>query len=111
MKTFLAMISLLTLISAQAATISSKTVSEIEVRIENQKIALEKKVSSANTDDIVEGKVVAVMSYNVEVLLETAATLLVSLDDEKNISEKAIAARVLEINSYLNDAEVLIQSI
>ena len=111
MKAFIAMLSLVTMISAQAATISSKSVSAIESRIETQRSILNDKINSANTDDIVEGKVVATMSYKVEVLLENAESLLSAVASEKNLSKASIAAKIAEINAVLNDAEMTIQEI
>ncbi len=111
MKTIIATLSLLALISAQAASISPRTVSVIESRIENQKVALDKKVSSANTDDMVQGKVVAVMSYDVEVLLENAEKMLESVNADKNSSDKAIAKKVSEIKAVLDASDLLINQI
>ena len=111
MKSIIAMVSLLALISAQAAVISPKAASVIESRISNQKIALENKVATVNTNDIVQGKVAAVMSNEVEVLLNNAENMLQAISADTGLTSSNIAEKVLEIEAVLNAADLLISEI
>ncbi len=106
MKSFIAMLSLFTLITAQAATISTKVLVGMESRIENQKAELVTKLDSANTDDIVEGKIIASITHLVEEKLATAEKMLASLNESDLTSEK-----IAEISAILDQADTLIQEI
>ena len=111
MKSFIAILSLVTVISAQAATVSKQTVSSIASRIEVQRVTLDDKVSNANTDDIVEGKVVATMSNQVEVLLKTAQQMLDSAAAAKKLTKAEVAEKVSDINAVLEVAKLLTSEI
>ena len=106
MKTIIAMLSLLTVITASASTISAKALVGIESRIENQKAALSYKLDSANTDDIIEGKIVASITHMVEEKLAKAEKMVNSINESD-----LTAAKVAEINAVLDESETLIQEI
>lgn len=107
MKSFIAIVSLFTLITAQAATVSAKALLGIESRIENQKEALNDKLNSFYTDDVIEGKIVAVMTNTIEDKLAQAEEMLNSIDTDEQLTEEKIA----EISALLDEVERLIQEI
>ena len=76
-----------------------------------QKIALENKVATVNTNDIVQGKVAAVMSNEVEVLLNNAENMLQAISADTGLTSSNIAEKVLEIEAVLNAADLLISEI
>ena len=106
MKTLIATLSLFVLITAQAATISTKVLGGIESRIENQKAELVSNLYSANTDDMQEGKHIASMAYLIEGKLALAEQMLASLNESDLTSEK-----IAEITKILDEADKLIQEI
>ena len=106
MKSFIAMLSLFTLITAQAYTVPTKFLVGMESRIENQKTELASKIASANTDDIVEGKIVASITYLVEQKLAKAAAMLDSLNESDLTTDK-----INEITEILDQADKLIEEI
>lgn len=106
MKTFIAMLCLFTLITAQAATVSAKALLGIESRIELQKETLNDKLNSFETDDITEGKIVAAMVSSIESKIAAAEASLNSLSED-DLTEENIAA----INAILDQSEKLIEEI
>ena len=106
MKTFIAMLSLLTVLTAQAS-VSPKVLVGLESRMDNQRYELEVKVNSANTEDIVEGKIVASIMNMVEAKLATAQKMFDAISSEDDLTEENIAA----INAVLDQADLLIQEI
>lgn len=106
MKSIIAMLSLLTVLTVQAS-VSPKALVGIESRMDNQKVALEDKVNSANTDDLIEGKIVASIMNMVEAKLATAQQMFDAISSEKDLTEENIAA----INAVLDQADLLIQEI
>lgn len=107
MKAFIAIVSLFTLITAQAATISAKALIGIESRIEMQRLALQDKLSSFETDDITEGKIVAAMVNTIEAKLESAEHALDSIASDEQLTEENVDA----INKILDESEKLIEEI
>lgn len=107
MKAFIAVIALFTIVTAQAATISAKALIGIESRIEIQREALQDKLSNFETDDIVEGKIVAAMVNQIEDKLKAAEQALNSIASDEQLTEETVA----EINSILDESERLIEEI
>ena len=107
MKTFIAIISLFTILTAQAATVSVKALLGIESRIEIQREALNEKLGSVDSEDLTEGKIIAAMGNMVEEKLATAEQLLNSISSDEQLTEEAVA----EINDILDQSEKLIQEI
>lgn len=107
MKTFIAIVSLFTLVTAQAASISVKALLGIESRIEIQREALNEKMKSIDSEDLTEGKIVAAMGDLIEEKLATAEEKLNSINSEDQLTEEAVA----EINNILDESELLIQEI
>lgn len=107
MKTIIAIVSLFALITAQASTISAKALVGIDSRIEIQREALNDKLSSVNTDDLTEGKIVAAIAGMVESKLQEAQELVNSIVSEEQLTEENIAL----INAILDQSEELIQEI
>ena len=106
MKTFIAMLSLLAVLTAQAS-VSPKVLVGLESRMDNQKAALEVAVNSANTDDLIEGKIVASIMNMVEAKLATAQKMFDAISSEDDLTEENIAA----ISAVLDQADSLIQEI
>jgi len=106
MKTFIAIVSLFTIITAQAATVSAKALLGIESRIEIQREVLNDKLNSFETDDITEGKIVATMVNLIESKIAQAEESLNSISEEE-LTEENIA----KINSILDESEKLIEEI
>jgi hypothetical protein len=106
MKAFIAALCLLTMITAQAATVSAKALLGIESRITLQRDALNDKLNAVNTTDITEGKIVAAMANMIESKLELAEQMLNSIS-ESDLTEENIA----KINSVLDESELLIEEI
>lgn len=106
MKTFIAIVSLFTIITAQAATVSAKALLGIESRIEIQREALNDKLNSFETDDITEGKIVATMVNLIESKIAQAEESLNSISEDE-LTEENIA----KINSILDESEKLIEEI
>jgi outer membrane PBP1 activator LpoA protein len=106
MKTFIAIVSLFTIITAQAATVSAKALLGIESRIELQRDALNVKLNSFETDDITEGKIVATMVNLIENKIAQAEESLNSISEDE-LTEENIA----KINSILDESEKLIEEI
>lgn len=107
MKSFIAIVSLFTLITAQAATISAKALLGIESRIETQREALNDKLDSFTTEDMTEGRLVAAMTNLIQDKLEEAEDMLNSINSDEELTEEKVA----EINKILNEVERLIQEI
>lgn len=107
MKAFIAVIALFTIVTAQAATISAKALIGIESRIEIQREILQDKLSNFETDDIVEGKIVAAMVNQIESKLKAAEQALNSIASDEQLTEETVA----EINSILDESERLIEEI
>ena len=107
MKAFIALVSLFTILTVQASTISAKSLLGIESRIELQKQSLQDKLNSFETDDITEGKIVAAMVNLIENKLEAAEQSLNNISSEENLTEENIA----KINSLLDESEKLIEEI
>ena len=106
MKTFIAIVSLFTIITAQAATVSAKALLGIESRIEIQREILNDKLNSFETDDITEGKIVATMVNLIENKIAQAEESLNSISEDE-LTEENIA----KINSILDESEKLIEEI
>lgn len=106
MKTFIAIVSLFTIITAQAATVSAKALLGIESRIEIQREILNDKLNSFETDDITEGKIVATMVNLIESKIAQAEESLNSISEDE-LTEENIA----KINSILDESEKLIEEI
>lgn len=106
MKTFIAIVSLFTIITAQAATVSAKALAGIDSRIELQREILNDKLSSFETDDITEGKIVATMVNLIESKIAQAEAAANLIGDEE-LTEENIAA----INAILDQSEKLIEEI
>lgn len=107
MKTFIAIVSLFTILTVQASTVSVKALLGIESRIEIQREALSEKLNSVETDDLTEGKIIAAMTNMVEKRLATAEDMLNSITSEDQLTEEAVA----QINDILDQSEKLIQEI
>lgn len=107
MKSFIAIVSLFALITAQAATVSAKALLGIESRIEMQREALKEKLNNFETDDITEGKIVAAIVYSVEEKLARAEEGLNSIASEEQLTEENVDA----INKILDESERLIEEI
>ena len=106
MKAFIAALSLFTIITAQAATVSAKALLGIESRITVQRDALNDKLNTVDTTDITEGKIVAAMANMIESKLELAESMLNSIS-ESDLTEENIA----KINAVLDESELLIEEI
>lgn len=106
MKMFIATLSLLALMTAQAASLSPKVLVGLDSRMENQKAELEAKVNAANTDDITEGKIVASINQLVLAKIALAQDMLNSLSDD-GITEENIAL----VTAVLDEADKLISEI
>ena len=98
------MLSLVIMISAQAASISSIEANEIGSRIETQREEFNEKTAYpvGNRD------FVAVSSIQIEALLGKADQKLESLISNDNLSKKEIAEKIKEINYLLMASERLI---
>lgn len=107
MKTFIAIVSLFTILTVQASTMSVKALLGIESRIEIQREALSEKLNSVETDDLTEGKIIAAMANMIEKRLATAENLLNSITSEDQLTEEIVA----KINKILDQSEKLIQEI
>lgn len=104
MKTMAVIICLFTLITTQAATISQKSSSAIETKIELQRQELNEKTSYP----VGNKRVVAVSVFQIEAILEKSESMLSDLKSETNLSEKEIAEKILDINYFLVVSENLI---
>lgn len=107
MKSFIAIVSLFALITAQAATVSAKALLGIESRIEMQREALKEKLNNFDTDDITEGKIVAAIVNSVEEKLAQAEEGLNSIASDEQLTEENVDA----INKILDESERLIEEI
>lgn len=107
MKAFIAIIALFTIVTAQAASISAKALLGIESRIEIQRLALQDKLSNFETDDIVEGKIVATMVNSIESKISQAEEALNSIASDEQLTEESVDA----INKILDESEKLIEEI
>lgn len=106
MKAFITVLSLFTIITAQAATVSAKALLGIESRISLQREVLNDKLNAADTSDITEGKIVAAMTNMIESKLALAEEMLNSLS-ESDLTEENVA----KINAVLDQSELLIEEI
>jgi predicted xylose isomerase-like sugar epimerase len=107
MKTFIAIVSLFTILTVQASTMSVKALLGIESRIEIQREALSEKLNSVEIDDLTEGKIIAAMANMIEKKLAIAEEMLNSITSEDQLTEEAVA----QINDILDQSEKLIQEI
>lgn len=107
MKALVVLFSFLTLVSAFAGSISPKALLGIESRIELQRMALNEKLNSVNTDDITEGKIVAAMASSIEAKLEKAERALSLIESDNELTEENVA----KINAILDESERLIEEI
>lgn len=107
MKTFIAMLSLFTLMTVQAATVSAKALIGIESRIEIQRELLNEKLNSVDTQDLTEGKIIAAMANMIENKLATAEEMLNSIASDAELTEENVA----RINAVLDQSEKLIEEI
>ena len=107
MKTFILTLSLLTMISAQAASISSKTASEIESNIYNQRKDFVEKTAFP----IGNKRFVMVSSFQIETLLQKAHEMLNAITVESNLSEKEIVEKIKDIEYFLNTSSNLINQL
>ena len=104
MKKIILIVGLLTIISAQAATISVKAISAVETRIDTQRKDFAEKTSYA----VGNRRFVAVTSYQIEALLLKAQEMLDALILEPNLTELEISERVKDIESFLSTSANLI---
>lgn len=107
MKALIVIFSFLTLMSSFAATISAKALAGIDSRIEEQRSDLNKKLNAANTDDFMEGKIVAAMANMIENKLEKAEKELALIESDDELTEENVA----KINAILDESEKLIKEI
>lgn len=107
MKAFIALVSLFTVLTVQASTVSAKALLGVESRIEMQRLTLQDKLNSFDTDDITEGKIVAALVNMIEEKLEAAEQSLNNIDSEEKLTEENVA----KINSILDESEKLIEEI
>lgn len=108
MKTLVAILSLLTFMTAHADEIvSAKALAGIESRIEMQREMLKEKLSNFETDDITEGKIVAAMVNTIEAELAQAEEGLKSITSDDQLTDENIDA----INKILDESESLIKEI
>ena len=106
MKTLLIIASLFTMITAHAA-VSAKSLLGIESRIEIQRESLQEKLRSFETDDYMEGKIVASMVSMIEEKLTSAENSLNAIVSDESLTEENVA----QINSILDESEKLIEEI
>ena len=104
MKKFIAMLSLFTIICAQAATISEKSVSIIQSKITSQREEFIEKTAFP----IGNKNFVAVTSFQIQALLSEAEKMLEAVISEKNLSDSQIVEKIKEIDSFLMASEKLI---
>ena len=107
MKSFIAMLSLLALMTAQAGTVSPKALAGLESRMDNINAALEQKLDSTSTNDYYEGKIIAGIADAVRSKLATAEKMFDAISSEEDLTEENIAA----ISAVLDQSEELIEEI
>ena len=107
MKKVILIVGLLTMISAQAASISPKTASEIESNIYNQRKDFVEKTAFP----IGNKRFVMVTSFQIETLLQKAQEMLNAIAIESNLSEKEIAEKIKDIESFLITSSNLINQL
>lgn len=107
MKALFAALTIFITMNVFAQSVSPKALLGLESRILNQKIEMNQKLNAANTDDLMEGKILAALGNMISDKLEQAEKEIAKIDSEEELT----AANIAKIEKLLDEADQLINEI